>query len=316
MNQQVAQSDAWAVLLAGGDGTRVRSLTARIEGDTRPKQFCRLLGDESLLTQTRRRLNPLFDPNRMLTVVTKQHERFYARELGDQPKAAIIAQPEDRGTGVAIARAMLTIHLERDSDAIVAVFPCDHHYADEPALLKVLEYGISAVKANPNQIVLVGAEPTYPEPDYEWIEPAQVATDRSGLAAVPLVRLWDKANLATAQELMRRGCIWNTFVSIGRVSTFIEALCEGVPSTMLILTAGIRAGDLAASYRLSPRVHFCRNVLAAQPERVLIIRDAMSGWTDLGTPGRILEALSRQNIAPTWLDSTPNVTMPAAGHAL
>jgi mannose-1-phosphate guanylyltransferase len=62
------RSTAWGVLLAGGDGTRLQSLTTRIEGDTRPKQFCRMLGDETLATQTRRRVSPLFDSDKMITV--------------------------------------------------------------------------------------------------------------------------------------------------------------------------------------------------------------------------------------------------------
>ena len=65
-------SAAWGVLLAGGDGTRLQALTTKIEGDARPKQFCRMLGDETLLTQTRRRISPLFDANKMITVVTKK----------------------------------------------------------------------------------------------------------------------------------------------------------------------------------------------------------------------------------------------------
>ena len=43
----------WAVLLAGGDGVRLRDLTVRIVGDHRPKQFCPIVGAESLLRQTR-----------------------------------------------------------------------------------------------------------------------------------------------------------------------------------------------------------------------------------------------------------------------
>ncbi|HEY2015582.1 MAG TPA: hypothetical protein VGH38_18890 [Bryobacteraceae bacterium] len=34
----------WAVLLAGGDGVRMRDLTLRITGDHRPKQFCPIAG--------------------------------------------------------------------------------------------------------------------------------------------------------------------------------------------------------------------------------------------------------------------------------
>jgi mannose-1-phosphate guanylyltransferase len=50
----------WAVLLAGGDGVRLRGLTARIVGDHRPKQFCPIVGSERLLRETRSRLDPLF----------------------------------------------------------------------------------------------------------------------------------------------------------------------------------------------------------------------------------------------------------------
>jgi len=102
-------STAWGVLLAGGDGTRLQSLTTRIEGDTRPKQFCRMLGDETLVTQTRRRISPLFDSDKMITIVTKQHKEFYSRELDDWPQTRAVVQPANRGTGVALAAAILML---------------------------------------------------------------------------------------------------------------------------------------------------------------------------------------------------------------
>ena len=51
--------DLWAVLLAGGDGVRMKELTQMIAGDHRPKQFCPIVGSASLLSQTRARLDPL-----------------------------------------------------------------------------------------------------------------------------------------------------------------------------------------------------------------------------------------------------------------
>src|SRR3989442_8973819 len=89
------------IILAGGDGTRLASLTRRLAGDERPKQFCRLIGDDTLLEQTRRRARVLIAPERLLTVVTRHHERFYLPALAEAPPRSIIAQPENRGTAPA-----------------------------------------------------------------------------------------------------------------------------------------------------------------------------------------------------------------------
>src|SRR5260370_5955364 len=69
----------WAVVLAGGDGIRLRDLTQRITGDSRPKQFCRIFGGTSLLSQTRARLEPLFPKDRHEFVLSRDHET-YSRE--------------------------------------------------------------------------------------------------------------------------------------------------------------------------------------------------------------------------------------------
>ena len=69
-----------AIILAGGDGTRLIPLARALTGNDRPKQFCAVLGEETLLDQTRRRVRMLIDPARTLTVVTQAHERYYPLE--------------------------------------------------------------------------------------------------------------------------------------------------------------------------------------------------------------------------------------------
>jgi hypothetical protein len=133
------------------------------------------------------------------------------------------------------------------------------------------------------------------------------------VAPARVCQFWEKPILATAYDLQRRGCLWNTFVTIGRVSTFIDVLCLAAPNAMLVLSAGILENDLDSSYRSIPSIDFSRDVLASQPARLLVIRDAVSGWTDLGNPNRVFDTLARERIAPAWLESIRGVEMPVAG---
>jgi mannose-1-phosphate guanylyltransferase len=302
MGYQRPTSGAWGILLAGGDGTRLEALTAKIEGDTRPKQFSRILGDESLLAQTRRRISPVFDDDKVIAVITEKHRRFFSREFHGRAQGAAIVQPENRGTGVAIAAAILMLR-DLDPEATVVTFPCDHHYSDEAGFLRVIEAGILTARKAPDAIVLIGAEATYPETEYGWIEPMQKFANGSRIAPARVRQFWEKPTLATAMELQRRGCLWNTFVTMARVGTLIEILCQAAPDTMLALSSGVQESDLESAYRSIPSLDLSRDVLSAQPERLLVIRDSVSGWTDLGNPDRVFEALARNRIAPAWLGS-------------
>src|SRR3984893_16604190 len=190
----------WAVILAGGDGTRLQSLTLRIAGDRRPKQFCSFFGGETLLTQTRARLEALFQVDRELFVVTLFHEIYYREELRNVEKSRIITQPLNRGTGVAVAVALVHI-LQRDPDAVVVLVPCDHYYSDNEAFGRAIRSVISSAEQYPDAVVLLGAEAHYAEIEYGWIEVGSAISD----TPVPLFRVdrcWAKPSMLQAPELL------------------------------------------------------------------------------------------------------------------
>ena len=300
--RQKADSSAlhlWAVLLAGGDGVRLRDLTRRIAGDSRPKQFCRIIGEQSLFRQTRARLDPIFLSDRQIFVFSRAHERFYGHDLVDAGDSSVIEQPVNRGTGAAIITGLLHV-LQRDPDAVVAFFACDHFYTDDDSFRLTIRSGVECAEQSSESIVLVGAAAEYPEVDYGWIEPGMVVSECEVGPLARVTRFWEKPPLDQARALLREGCLWNTFVTVGRASTFFEILCSQVPEAVLAISRAMANDTLDVAYRASDTMDFSRDVLANLPHRLLVLRDRTSGWADLGSPARVHDTLSRNGIQPEW----------------
>src|SRR5580692_11154923 len=68
-------NNAWAIVLAGGEGSRLHGLTTDASGVTVPKQFCSLSGGQSLLAETLQRAASAVEPERTCVVVGEQHRR-------------------------------------------------------------------------------------------------------------------------------------------------------------------------------------------------------------------------------------------------
>ena len=295
----------WAVLLAGGDGVRLRDLTRRIAGDLRPKQFCRIIGEQSLFRETRTRLDPIIMRDRQVFVFSRAHQRYYGDDLTDAGDSCVIEQRLNRGTGVAIILALLRI-LQRDHDAVAAFFPCDHFYADHDSFRLTIRSAVDCAEHNPESIILVGADAAYPETDYGWIEPGVVVSTALAGPLSRVSRFWEKPSLQHAQTLLRRGCLWNTFVTVGRATTFFEMLCSQVPEAVLTISRAMGDNTLDVAYASLDTVDFSRDVLANLPHRLLVLRDRRSGWADLGSPSRVMDTLARNNIQPAWSRQLPN----------
>lgn len=293
----------WAVLLAGGDGIRLRDLTVRIVGEHRPKQFCPIMGAESLLRQTRARLDPLFSGDRQVFVLSCGHERYYSRELVDAKDSLVIAQPMNRGTAVGIIAALVPI-MQADPDAVVGFFPSDHYYSDDESFRSVVKSAIAGAQQFPQSLVIVGAEAGYPETDYGWIEPGLAVLETQAKSLCRVNRFWEKPALPQARALFESRCLWDTFVTIGVAATFLELLCSEVPDVVLPIMRAVADNHLALTYARLPSVDFSRDILVHQANRLLVLRDPGSGWTDLGSPDRVLDLLAKKVNQPAWFRRT------------
>ena len=293
----------WGVILAGGDGKRLRSLTRRIAGDNRPKQFCAIMGGETLLAQTRRRVGRMIKPRQALLVVTKMHECFYADQLAETPPHLLLVQPCNRGTTPAILYSLFRVR-ESDPTAVVGLFPSDHHFADDEALSAHVDSAFEAAESSSGRVVLLGIAPNSPEVEYGWIEPGAPLTNQAFGNVFEVSRFWEKPNLSLASSLMQRGCLWNSFLMVGRVDTYLSLIRRALPSLVesfeSIRPSLFTAIEPAALLHLYSRIrasNFSDDVLAARPNDLAVLSGGNLGWSDLGATSRVLSVLGRNGIS-------------------
>lgn len=300
-----ARQQRWAVILAGGDGQRLKPFTRALTGDDRPKQFCPVLETESLLDQTRRRASRIVPPHRTLVVVTRSHERFYTPALRDMRTRAVVAQPENRGTAPAILYALLRIQ-SRAPQALVAFLPSDHWISDDDAFMAHVDRAFEAAAERPDLVTLLGIEADRPEGSYGWIEPGEAVALQAGGELYEVRRFWEKPGPDRAEQFHAQRWFWNSFVMVGCVATLaglvklaLPALYDAFTRIRPALGTVGEAEAVEALYLGLPPMDFSTQVLAARPGNLAVLPIRGVDWSDLGDPARVLEArsaLARQAI--------------------
>ena len=296
------QSERWAVILAGGDGTRLQSMTRNITGDDRPKQFVPVIGGSTLLDQTRSRVALSVSPGRTLFVVTEKHRRFYQSLTQSVSHNLLLEQPANKGTAPAILYALMRV-TAKSPKAIVALFPSDHYFADDEEFMSHVDAAFDAVQVQPETVTLLGITPSGPETEYGWIEPQRSILGNVPRSITRVSRFWEKPDANVALSLMDQGCLWNSFVMVGRVNALLKmtstALAEMVSQFAAIMPTFETPAErkaLQALYAEIQESNFSHEVLAARPEDLTVMRVGDVGWSDLGEPARVLATLAQMGV--------------------
>lgn len=300
----------WAVLMAGGTGTRFWPESR----ERLPKQFLRLAGKKTLIEQTCDRLFPLVSPSHILVVTQKDKKALVKKLLPRLKPWQIIGEPAGRNTAPCAVLAA-RIALQKDPDAVIALLPADHLIRNEKAFRAALK-AAHEIARQTDYPVTFGIRPTGPHTGYGYLEMHRLEKSKGGMEFYRLKRFHEKPALSLAKKFFKTGrFLWNSGMFVWRAGALLDAARKYLPAsvklTEKILQAGLEKG-LEKFYAKMPNISI--DYALMEPLKGSILTCPVDfGWSDVGSWESLREILpgdSSGNVAASdalFIDSKANV---------
>jgi mannose-1-phosphate guanylyltransferase len=290
-----------ALLLAGGDGTRLQEFTTQITGVPMPKQYCPLMRGRSLLELALVRTHFFAPIENTRVVINQNHRRWASAQLKALPGNNIFVQPENRDTGPGMIFALTQI-AQTSPDAVVAVFPTDHFIDNDEAFIAHVLRAACLVEQLPKKIAVLGVTPSHPETGYGYIMPGQSLPTTLTPWKVSHVKAFkEKPNSAMARKFISEGGLWNTFVLVFQVKRVLELLRDMAPkNSQKLFELRNSSVDAPAIYQDIHPWNFSSQILARIPEELIVLEAPDIRWSDWGTRESIERTYRHMNLIPAF----------------
>src|SRR4029077_11857143 len=287
----------YPVIMAGGSGTRFWPLSRQLF----PKQLLRIMGEETLIQQTMRRVICASAPNSvMISTNPAQADsiRVQLNEWKDALTDNFVLEPEGRNTAPAIALVALEL-VRRDPDAMMLVVPADHIVKGQRAFDAAVS--LAAKLAKQDYLVTFGIKPIRPETGYGYIKPNRNVTlgTQGKLKGHPVARFVEKPNATKAAQYLKAGdYYWNSGMFVWRAATILEeirrhqsALFRGIEKIGQLMQQHASRSAIDEEYRQLPSVSIDTGVMEKSTKAAVV--PVTFRWSDVGSWGSLDEVASK-----------------------
>jgi mannose-1-phosphate guanylyltransferase len=223
-------STVFAVIMAGGAGTRFWP-KSRLKN---PKQFLKLLGKASLLSDTARRASMLVEPENCFVVTHKQYQDQVNECIPEIAPQNIIFEPENRDTASCVGLAAIKL-AKLDPEAMMVVLPSDHYIGHEETFIKTLQTAVSFAERH-EYLMTLGIKPTAPKTGYGYICCDDLLGVENGCPIYRVDSFTEKPDPVTALRLIKQGnYLWNSGIFVWKISAILEAMAKYLPQHYRLL---------------------------------------------------------------------------------
>ena len=268
------------IILSGGAGTRLWPVSTQ----NHPKQFHRLVGNQTLIEATISRLDGVVGLGRPIVVCNQRHVELVNDQIGDR-SPLLITEPIGRNTAPAVAAAC-QVALRLDPDATVAVLASDHLIPDVGAFQMAIQE--AARLAESGLLVTFGVVPDRPATGYGYIHQGPAI---EGSTANRIDGFREKPDAKTAAEYVASGYLWNSGMFVFGAQSYLDELERLRPDIAAAVTASLPGdGDLIhlieAAWAACPSESIDYAVMEHTDLGAVLPLDV--GWNDVGTWGTLL----------------------------
>jgi mannose-1-phosphate guanylyltransferase len=259
----------WAVILAGGSGTRFWPLST----PDQPKQLLPLTGSSSTAEEAVERLTGLIPRERILVVTGPSLAPRLQQKL-QLSSTNVLVEPRAASTAPALIWASAEAQ-RRDSDAEVLSLHADWAVGDAAAFRRTADLALTTARQY-QRLVTVGVVPSRPETGYGYIVPGPPLGDGARMVA----RFSEKPDAATALDLMAAGALWNSGLFAWTAERLLAEAEAHTPEVAAQLGA-LRSGDVETFFREVTPISIDVGLLE-RSSSVAVVSGAFA-WDDIGT---------------------------------
>ncbi|MBI4414901.1 MAG: mannose-1-phosphate guanylyltransferase [Candidatus Kerfeldbacteria bacterium] len=271
------------VILAGGGGTRLWPLSRKLS----PKQFQRLIGDRTLVEETRRRCSHLPDAA-VYYSVTKDLVPALRELFPNVADGHLIVEPEKRDTGPAMGYAAAVLGLTAP-DEPMAFLPSDHYIRDVKKFRTALDVAEGLIRET-GCLVDIGVTASWPNTNLGYTKVGQRKEVRNGVEVYPFKGHTEKPTAERAEAFLASGeYLWHANYYMWTPAKFLAAYEQHAPANYAhlreiqeLIRSG-RSSAIPAAYAKLEKISIDYAITEKlEPADVLILK-APFDWSDVGT---------------------------------
>lgn len=285
-----------AVIFAGGIGTRMWPLSRK----KTPKQFEKIIDNESTLQLTVRHLRPEFDYKNIYVSTNKKYREIVSNQLDKIPSKNIIAEPERRDLAPAVGY-LCAILAKEDPNQPFVILWSDHVREKLDNFKKALKAGLDLIRENPNRFVFMGEKPHFPNENLGWIRVGKKINQLHGINVYEFISWKYHPSREMAEKYFKdQHWFWNPGYWVVTPKFVLEQYRHFQPKMyqqLMILQKSYgtekHQKTLEKIYPTMEEISFDDAILEkVEPEKAVLLGCDL-GWADIGTWEALKEVLQK-----------------------